>query len=41
VLVNQLGKRCEGLIHQKCDEKGWTLLELAVQPDHVRLFVRV
>ena len=41
VLVNQIGKRCEDLIRQKCDEKGWTILELAVQPDHVHVFVRV
>jgi putative transposase len=30
-----------GLIRQKCSEKGWTLLELAVQPDHIHVFVRV
>src|SRR5215468_4966583 len=41
VLVNQIGRRCEDLIRQKCDEKGWTILELAIQPDHVHLFVRV
>ena len=41
VLVNQVGRRCDDLIRQKCDEKGWTILELAVQPDHVHLFVRV
>jgi len=40
VLVNRIGQRCEDLIRQKCDEKGWTILELAVQPDHVHLFVR-
>jgi putative transposase len=40
VLVNQIGKRCEELIRQTCDEKGWTILELAVQPDHVHLVVR-
>ncbi len=40
-LVNQIGKRCDDLIRQKCDEKGWTILELAIQPDHVHLFVRV
>jgi putative transposase len=41
VLVNQVGQRCEELIRRKCDEKGWTILELAVQPDHIHLFVRV
>ena len=33
VLVNQLGTRCEEVIRQKCDEKGWTILDLGVQPD--------
>jgi putative transposase len=41
VLVNQIGKRCADLIRQKCDEQGWTMLELAVQPAHVHLFVWV
>jgi putative transposase len=41
VLVNQIGKRCEDLIRLKCQEKGGTILELAVPPDPVHLFVRV
>src|SRR5262245_28145976 len=41
VLVHQIGKRCDDLMRQQCDEKGWTSLDLAVQPDHVQLFVRV
>ncbi len=41
VLVYQIGNRCEDLIRQKCDEKGRTILDLAVQPDYVHLFVRV
>lgn len=40
-LVNQSGKRFEDLMRQKCDEKGWTILELVVQPDRVHLVVRV
>jgi putative transposase len=40
VLVNQIGKRCEELIREQCTEHGWTILELAVQPDHIHLFVR-
>ncbi len=28
------------LIEKKCQEKGWTILELTVEPDHVHLFVR-
>src|SRR5215467_11291297 len=38
VLVHQMGKHCDDLMRQKCDEKGWTILDLAVQPDHVHLF---
>ena len=29
------------LIEAKCDEHGWTIENLAIQPDHVHLFVRV
>ena len=36
-----MGKDCQALIEKKCLDKGWTILELAVQPDHVHLFVRV
>jgi|SRR5215469_6599884 len=40
VLVNEVGLRCEELIRQKCAEHGWFILELAIQPDHIHLFVR-
>jgi putative transposase len=40
VLVDEVGQDCKTLIEQKCREQGWTILELAVQPDHVHLFVR-
>lgn len=40
VLVGEVGQDCKTLIEQKCSEQGWTILELAVQPDHVHLFVR-
>ncbi len=39
--MHQIGKRCEDLIRQKCDETGRTILELAVQPDLSHLFVPV
>jgi putative transposase len=29
------------LIEGKCREEGWQILELAIQPDHIHLFVRV
>lgn len=41
VLIDSVKTDCEKYIHQKCDEKGWQVLNLSVQPDHVHLFVRV
>jgi putative transposase len=41
VLVGGVGEDCKTLIEKKCLDKGWAILELAVQPDHVHLFVRV
>jgi putative transposase len=41
VLVGEVANDCRALIEKKCTEKGWTILELAVQPDHIHLFVRV
>jgi putative transposase len=40
VLGGSIAKECQALIEQKCAEKGWTILELAIQPDHIHLFVR-
>jgi putative transposase len=40
VLTGQVAKECQHQIRVKCAEKGWEVLELAVQPDHVHLFVR-
>jgi putative transposase len=41
VLVGPVAARCRELIEGKCAEKGWELVALAVQPDHIHLFVRV
>jgi putative transposase len=41
VLTGSIAKDCQALIEKKCEEQGWAILELAVQPDHVHLFVRV
>lgn len=41
ILVNSVAKDCDGLIRGKCEAMGWQVLELAIQPDHVHLFVRV
>lgn len=40
VLVGEIAQDCMALIEKKCAEKGWTILELAIQPDHIHLFVR-
>jgi putative transposase len=40
VLVGAVAKACKALIEKKCSERGWQIMELAVQPDHVHLFVR-
>ena len=40
VLVDEIGADCKSLIEQKCKEMAWTILELAVQPDHVHLFIQ-
>jgi putative transposase len=41
VLGGEIAEACRTLITQKCAEKGWTILELAIQPDHIHLFLRV
>ena len=40
VLVGDVAKDCRRLILSKCEQSGWKVLELAIQPDHVHLFVR-
>ena len=40
VLVGMIARDCKALIEKKCVERGWTILELAIQPDQVHLFVR-
>lgn len=41
VLVADIAKDCRTLIENKCLEKGWKVIELAIQPDHIHLFVQV
>ena len=41
VLTGTIAADCRQLITQKCAEQGWEIVELAIQPDHVQLFVRV
>jgi putative transposase len=40
VLVGPVRARLEQLVRAVAEEHGWTVLELAIQPDHVHLFVR-
>lgn len=41
VLRGAIARDCRSLIEQKCAEQGWEIIELAIQPDHIHLFVRV
>ena len=41
VLVGDVGRDLDALVREKCDEKGWAVHGLAIQPDHVHLFVQV
>lgn len=41
VLTGDIAQDCERVIREKCGQHGWSILELAIQPDHVHLFVRV
>ena len=34
-----MAKDCKALIEVKCKEDGWHVIELAIQPDHVHLFI--
>ena len=40
VLVGEVAADCRRLLVRKCAEQGWEILKLAVQPDHVHLFVQ-
>ncbi|MBE3560896.1 MAG: IS200/IS605 family transposase [Ktedonobacteraceae bacterium] len=40
VLVGPVQKRLQQIIHEVINEHEWQLVELAIQPDHVHVFVR-
>ena len=40
VLVGPVRDRLERIIHEVADEHSWQIIELAIQPDHVHLFIR-
>jgi putative transposase len=39
VLVGEVGKRCEEVIREICEEMGIEIIEIAVNVDHVHLFI--
>jgi putative transposase len=41
VLVGKIATRCREIIEAKCEEKSWQIIELAIQPDHLHLFIRI
>ena len=41
VLVGQVAEDCRYWLEATCRVQGWEVIELAIQPDHVHLFVRV
>ena len=40
VLVGPLHDRFKQIIEQVAEENGWTVVEVAIQPDHVHLFMQ-
>ena len=40
VLVGPIHTRLEQIVREGAAEHDWTVIELAIQPDHVHLFVR-
>ncbi len=40
VLVGQVHDRLKAIIEQVANEHQWTIIELAIEPDHVHLFVQ-
>ena len=41
VLAGPVAARCREVLEGKCAEKGWNMLALAIEPDHLHLVVRV
>jgi putative transposase len=41
VLTGKVAQDCRALIQAQCQNHGWQILELTIQPDHIHLFVRV
>ena len=41
ILTGEIATACEQAIREKAINKGWEILELAMQADHIHLFIRV
>jgi putative transposase len=41
VLVKEVAKDCRMIIQEICETRSWQILELAIQPEHIHLFIRV
>ncbi len=41
ILTGQVATECARIINEKAQELGWEILELAIQSDHIHLFIRV
>ncbi len=39
VLISKVAERLEQIIHEVAHENGWEVIQLAIQPDHVHLFI--
>lgn len=40
ILVGKIAERLEQIIREVAEENEWQVLEVAIQPDHVHLFLR-
>lgn len=41
VLVNGIDERIKTLLSEKAKERGWTIEQMEVMPDHVHIFIKV
>ncbi len=39
ILVGKVKKIVEQTIKEACEQRGWDLLELSIQPDHIHIFI--
>ena len=40
VLQGKVAQRLEQIVHEVANENAWEVIQLAIQPDHVHLFLR-